>query len=319
MPHPHRIVDVAVAVITRTDGNFLLARRPEGKPYAGYWEFPGGKVNAGESLRHALDRELLEELAIHTQHAYPWITRIFTYSHATVRLCFYRVVEWRGDPQPCEKQELSWQSADNVCVEPMLPANAPILRALRLPPIYAITNAAEWGTEMTLSRIERALQDGVRLIQVREKAMAKKDLHTFTREIVALAHGYHAKVLVNVSGRDDDLYQIQSTGADGVHFSSAQLMNLATRPDFEWCAASCHNAEELVRAEQLGLDFAVLAPVLPTPSHPGVATLGWRRFAALIRDCSIPIYALGGLRYEDLPMAWEHRAHGIAVMRAAGS
>jgi 8-oxo-dGTP diphosphatase len=317
MSHPHPIVDVAVAVITRADGSFLLARRPAGKPYAGYWEFPGGKVNAGESRRHALERELLEELAIHAQHAYPWITRIFTYSHATVRLCFYRVVEWRGEPRPCEKQELSWQSADNVFVEPMLPANAPILRALRLPPVYAITNAAEWGTQMTLSRIERALKDGVRLLQVREKAMAKKELHAFAREIVALAHCYRAKVLVNTSGSDDDLYR--SVGADGVHFSSAQLMNLATRPDFEWCAASCHNAEELLRAEQLGLDFAVLAPVLPTRSHPGLPTLGWRKFAALIRECSIPIYALGGLRYEDLTTAWEHGAHGIAVMRAAGS
>jgi 8-oxo-dGTP diphosphatase len=199
----------------------------------------------------------------------------------------------------------------------MLPANAPILRALRLPPVYAITNAAEWGTQMTLSRIERALKDGVRLLQVREKAMAKKELHAFAREIVALAQGYRAKVIVSTSGSDDDLYR--SVGADGVHFSSAQLMNLATRPDFEWCAASCHNAEELLRAEQLGLDFAVLAPVLPTRSHPGLPTLGWRKFAALIRECSIPIYALGGLRYEDLTTAWEHGAHGIAVMRAAGS
>jgi 8-oxo-dGTP diphosphatase len=317
MSHPHPIVDVAVAVITRADGSFLLARRPEGKPYAGYWEFPGGKVNAGESRRHALERELLEELAIDAQHAYPWITRIFTYSHATVRLCFYRVVEWHGEPRPCEKQELSWQYADNVRVEPMLPANAPILRALRLPPVYAITNAAEWGTEMTLSRIERVLQDGVRLLQVREKVMAKKALHDFAREIVAVAHSYHAKVLVNVSGGDDDLYR--SVGADGVHFSSEQLMNLATRPNFEWCAASCHNSEELVRAEQLGLDFAVLAPVLPTRSHPGLPTLGWRKFAALIRESSIPIYALGGLRYEDLHIAWEHGAHGIGIMRAAGS
>jgi 8-oxo-dGTP diphosphatase len=69
MSHPHPIVDVAVAVITRADGSFLLARRPAGKPYAGYWEFPGGKVNAGESRRHALERELLEELAIQAQHA----------------------------------------------------------------------------------------------------------------------------------------------------------------------------------------------------------------------------------------------------------
>jgi 8-oxo-dGTP diphosphatase len=316
MPHHHKIVDVAVAVITRPDGSFLLARRPEAKPYAGYWEFPGGKVNAGEPLRHALDRELLEELAIHVQQAYPWITRIFTYSHATVRLCFYRVVAWHGEPRPCEKQELSWQSAGNVNVEPMLPANAPILQALRLPAVYAITNAAEWGTETTLDRVERALQGGVRLLQVREKTMANKALHAFTGEIVALAHRYNATVLVNVSGSDEHLYP--DARADGVHFSSAQLMNLETRPNSEWCGASCHNAEELARAEQLGLDFAVLAPVLPTLSHPDIPTLGWRKFAALIRDCSIPVYALGGLRREDLTTAWEHGAHGIAIMRAMG-
>jgi 8-oxo-dGTP diphosphatase len=316
MPHPHQVVDVAAAVITRADGSFLLARRPEGKPYAGYWEFPGGKVNAGETLRHALDRELQEELAIHVQQAYPWITRIFTYSHATVRLCFYRVVEWHGEPRPCEKQELSWQSAGNVTVEPMLPANAPILRALRLPPVYAITNAAEWGTEMTLMRMERGLQDGIRLLQVREKTMARKALHAFTSQIVTLAHHYDATVLLNASGSEANLYP--DTAADGVHFSSAQLMNLETRPNWGWCGASCHNAEELARAEQLGLDFAVLAPVLPTLSHPGMPTLGWQKFAALIRDCSIPVYALGGLRHEDLTTAWEHGAHGIAIMRAMG-
>jgi 8-oxo-dGTP diphosphatase len=316
MSHPHNTIDVAVAVITRADGSFLLARRPEGKPYAGYWEFPGGKVNAREPLRHALDRELLEELAMHVQQAYPWITRIFTYSHATVRLCFYRVVKWHGEPQPCEKQELSWQSVGNVSVEPMLPANAPILRALRLPPVYAITNAAEWGTEKTLTRVERALQDGTRLLQVREKTMTKKALRTFTSQIVALAHHYHAIVLLNISESDENLDP--DAGADGVHLSSAQLMNLETRPEVEWCGASCHNAEELARAEQLALDFAVLAPVLPTLSHPGIPTLGWRKFAALIRNCSIPVYALGGLRHEDLTTAWEHGAHGIAIMRAMG-
>ena len=148
--------------------------------------------------------------------------------------------------------------------------------------------------------------------------MAKKDLHTFTEEVVVLAHGYHAKVLVNVSGSDDDL--CGSDGADGVHFSSAQLMNLATRPDFNGAPHPVTTLRELIPARQIaGTGFRVLAPVLPTPSHPGVATLGWRKFAALIRECSIPIYALGGLRYEDLPIAWEHGAHGIAVMRAAGS
>ena len=316
MSHPHPVVDVAVAVITHADGSFLLARRPEGKPYAGYWEFPGGKVNAGEPLRQALERELEEELAIRVKQAYPWITRIFTYSHATVRLCFYRVVEWHGKPRPCEKQELSWQFSGNIAVEPMLPANTPILRALRLPAVYGITNAAEWGTEITLMRVEHALQNGIRLLQIREKAMRKKALHTFTSQIVELAHHYNAAVLLNVSGSEENPYR--DSAADGVHFSSAQLMSLQARPDYGWCGASCHNAEELARAEQLELDFAVLAPVLPTLSHPDSPTLGWQKFAALIRNCSIPVYALGGLRPEDLTTAWEHGAHGIALMRAMG-
>ena len=87
------IVEVVAAVILRPDGQFLLARRPGGKIYSGYWEFPGGKVESNESLLHALERELWEELGIQVRNAYPWVTRVFTYSHATVRLHFFRVVK----------------------------------------------------------------------------------------------------------------------------------------------------------------------------------------------------------------------------------
>jgi 8-oxo-dGTP diphosphatase len=313
MPQPSDIVEVAAAVITRQDGAFLLARRPKGKPYAGYWEFPGGKVNPGEPLLHALRRELLEELGIYVEHAYPWITRIFTYTHATVRLCFYRVVAWHGDPQPYENQELSWQFANNTRVEPMLPANAPVLRALDLPPVYAITNAAEWSPEVSLAQIECALQKGLRLVQIREKGMTKEALRAFTGDVVSLAHRSSAKVLVN--GDTGNVDFCRAAGADGIHFPSAQLMDLAKRPAIAWCGASCHNAEELFRAEQLDMDFAVLAPILPTLSHPSSATLGWQKFAALIHSCSIPVYALGGLHRDDLTTAWEHGAHGIAMMR----
>lgn len=314
MSQPSNIVEVAAAVITRSDGAFLLARRPKGKPYSGYWEFPGGKVNPDEPLLHALRRELLEELGIYIKHAYPWITRVFTYPHATVRLSFYRVVAWHGDPRPCENQELSWQFANNAGVEPMLPANAPVLRALQLPPVYAITNASEWGPEVALAGIECALQKGLRLVQVREKGMTGKALGDFTNQVVSLAHRNGAKVLVN--GDTGNAHFTREAGADGIHFTSAQLMNLAKRPDnIQWCGASCHNAEELFQAEQSGMDFVVLAPILPTLSHPGSANLGWRKFATLIRGCSIPVYALGGLHRDDLTIAWEHGGHGIATMR----
>jgi len=306
------IVEVVAAVILQPDGQFLLTRRPGGKVYSGYWEFPGGKVEPNESLLHALERELWEELGIHVRQAHPWLTRIFAYSHATVRLHFFRVVEWEGKPLPREKQGLSWQQPHQVEVSPILPANGPILQALLLPPVYAITQAMEIGIEPALKQIEQALQNGLRLLQIREKQMAKDVLREFSLQVLALAQSYQAKVLIN-----GDAELAREMGADGVHFTSSQLMALSCRPDPEYglCGASCHNAEELFAAEQLGLDFVVLGPVQSTLSHPGLPPLGWERFATLIRDYSLPVYALGGLHPEDLPTAQEMGAHGIAMMR----
>ena len=304
------VIEVVVAVITRSDGSFLLARRPEGKPYAGYWEFPGGKVEPGESRLHALNRELMEELGIHIELAYPWITRVFTYAHATMRLYFYKLVKWHGELRAYENQELFWQFASEIRIAPMLPANVPVLRALNLPSVYIITNAAELGVQVSLTQIESSFQQGSRLVQVREQLMIKDELRVFAHEVVGLAHRHGAQVLVN---NDVELYR--EIGMDGVHFSSAQLMGLSSRPNTNLCGASCHNTEELFHAEQLGMDFVVLGPVLPTLSHPGTAPMGWRKFAALIHDFSLPVYALGGLRLEDLTTAWEHGGHGIAMMR----
>ena len=307
------LVEVVAAVILRPDGQFLLTRRPGGKIYSGYWEFPGGKVEPGESLFHALERELWEELGIHVVHATPWITRIFTYTHATVRLHFFRVMQWEGQPAPREKQGLFWQSPQQVDVSPVLPANGPILQALALPPVYAITRAAEIGVEAALKQIEQALQNGLRLLQIREKQMTPDLLRDFAHRVLPLARTYQAKVLIN-----GDAELVRETGADGVHFTSSQLLALSSRPDPDYglCGASCHNAEELFAAEQLGLDFVVLGPVQTTLSHPGLAPLGWRRFATLIRGYPLPVYALGGLNAADLPIAQEMGAHGIAMMRS---
>lgn len=309
---PVSIVEVVAAVIMRPDGQFLLARRPEGKVYSGYWEFPGGKVEKNESLLHALERELWEELGIHVRHAYPWVTRIFTYSHATVRLHFFRVVEWEGALSSREEQGLFWQLPHQVEVSPILPANGPILQALLLPPVYAITHATEIGIGPALKQIEQALQNGLHLLQIREKQMAPDVLREFSRQVLLLARAYRATVLINGNAE-----LAREIGADGVHFTSSQLMAMSSRPDpaYGLCGASCHNAEELFAAEQLGFDFAVLGPVQSTRSHPELSPLGWRRFAALIRGYSLPVYALGGLHPEDLPIAREMGAHGIAMMR----
>lgn len=309
------IVEVAAAVIVRPDGNFLLTCRPEGKPYSGYWEFPGGKIETGEAPLHALDRELQEELGIQLIKAEPWITRKFTYPHATVRLHFYRITEWHGIPYGRENQLLSWQQPRHVEVKPMLPANSAVLRALMLPPIYAITNAAEIGVDASLRQIRQAFQNGLRLLQIREKTMDESLVHNFSEQVVALARSAGAQILINTDTAFR--HKMNAVSADGVHLSSAQLMTLTAPPgsDGGWHGASCHNAEELYQAEILGLDFVVLGPVYPTLSHADAKPLGWQKFAALIRDYSLPVYALGGMTHKDLTTAQEMGAHGIAIMR----
>ncbi|MEW6132718.1 MAG: Nudix family hydrolase [Pseudomonadota bacterium] len=305
------IIEVVAAVLTRANGEVMLASRPAGKVYAGYWEFPGGKVEAGESLEHALTRELKEELGIESPRATRWITKIFAYPHATVRLNFFRVWDWQGEPHPHEGQAFAWDDPAAHSVEPLLPANFPILKALQLPPVYAISHAKALGREAFLARLDAALENGLRLIQVRDKDLPEAERLDLAREVVRRARPYRARVLVN--GTPDLAH---AAGADGVHLDSGALMRCTVRPDCEWVGASCHDARELAHAAGLA-DFAMLSPVLPTESHPGEPTLGWERFAELAALSPIPVYALGGVTRDDLYIARKNGAHGIAMLRGA--
>jgi 8-oxo-dGTP diphosphatase len=306
------MVEVAVAVIERADGAFLLAQRPAGKVYAGWWEFPGGKVDEGESADAALARELHEELGVEVRRAYPWITRVYVYSHATVRLHFFRVTAWSGEPHPREDQAIRWQRLGAPMAEPMLPANAPVLRSLALPLEYGITSAETLGRDEMLMRIERRLASGLRLIQVRDKTLAHRE--DFARSVVALARRYGAKVLVN-----GDEQSARAVGADGVHWSAARLDQAAERPQDLLCGASCHTVAELERAAALECDFAVLGPVRETSTHPESRPLGWQAFARLARGAPMPVFAIGGLRPADLDDARSHGAHGLAMIRGSWS
>lgn len=307
-----KCIEVAAAVLQRSNGDFLLAKRPAGKIWAGYWEFPGGKIEVGETPYHALARELHEELGITVKIAYPWVTRLFAYPHTTVRLHFFRVTEWSGELHPHEGQEFSWQPASHVHVAPVLPANGPVLRALELPSLYAISNVQELGEEEFFRRLEVALCNGLRLLQLREKSFTREALRELALKLLPPLRQYEAHLIINA-----DVELAKEVGADGVQLTAKQLALIGERPDVPWCAASCHDADELQRAEELGCDFAVLSPVLPTLSHPGSPSLGWEEFSRMIRGRSIPVYALGGLQLSDMETAWQHGAHGAALLRQA--
>ena len=297
------MIEVAAAVIQRADGAFLLAQRPAGKVYAGYWEFPGGKVEPGEPADRALARELHEELGIDIGPAYPWITRVYTYPHGTVRLNFFRVDEWQGDPHPREDQAISWQKPRAPMAAPMLPANAPVLASLALPAEYAVTAAGQYGVSDMLARVERRLKQGLRLVQVREPELSAAERERFTTEVIRLAHAHDCRVMTKAS----------FPGADGIHFTAAQLKTLDKKPD-GLAAASCHTRKELERAMQLELDFAVLGPV-----RDKSPALGWESFREIAASSSIPVYAIGGLTRADLKDAWRAGAHGVAMIRGAWS
>ena len=149
-------------------------------------------------------------------------------------------------------------------------------------------------------------------MQLREQDLPREEVGELARRVMALAHAHGAKVLLN-----GDVALAQEVGADGVQLTATQLAGLHERPEVDWCAASCHNIEELRRAEALGCDFALLSPVLPTLSHPGAPHLGWGNFAAIAAGSSIPVYALGGLARDDMQTAWQHGAHGISLLRQA--
>lgn len=306
------VTEVAAAVLTQPDGRVLLAQRPAGKPYAGYWEFPGGKVEPGESLDAALARELHEELGIVVTRACRWITRVFEYPHATVRLNFFRVFAWQGEPHPHEGQVFSWQLPNAVGVTPLLPANFPIVKALSLPPVLGISHAESLGVDTFLARLDVALANGLRLIQLRDKSLPDDVRLQLAHATVRRAHLHGARVLVN--GPPE---LARAAGADGVHLDSSAAAALSARPDCEWIGVSCHNAAELGHAAALDADFALLSPVLPTLTHPGAATLGWEAFSALAAASPIPVYGLGGLGRADVAQAQSHGAHGVALLRGA--
>jgi len=310
--HPSEVVDVAAAVIERDDGSFLLAQRPQGKAYAGYWEFPGGKVEAGEPVAEALRRELHEELAIDLVQAYPWITRVYSYPHATVRLHFHRVLKWQGEPHPHEEQALAWQRCGALSVAPMLPANAPVLKALSLPIVYAITHAWETGVGRALAQLDDALAKGLRLVQIREGKLERPAREAFAAQVAQRVHALGGIVLVNSDER-----LAGRIGADGVHLPAQALMAARQRPQFEWCGASCHDAAELARAAELGVDFAVLGPVLEKPGQPDLPGIGLQRFGDLAGGRPLPVFALGGMRWSDLDSARARGAHGVAMIRGA--
>jgi 8-oxo-dGTP diphosphatase len=166
------------------------------------------------------------------------------------------------------------------------------------------------GEVAFFAALDQALEQGLRLVQVREKQLSSDELERFGSEMVRRCTAVGAKVVIN-----SDIELARKIDAAGVHLPTAQLLSLKAKPEGMLSGASCHNREELEHAAELGLDYVLLAPVNVTKTHPDKQPLGWDRFAELIHELPMPVYALGGMTMGDMETAWKHGAHGVAMLR----
>jgi 8-oxo-dGTP diphosphatase len=312
MPDQH--VEVVAGVLEEARGRVLLARRTEGRDLAGLWEFPGGKREPGETPEAALARELREELGIEAEIGAPLIRVPHRYPHKRLQLDVRRVAAWRGTPKGQESQALAWVPRHKLASYQMPSADRPVVAALLQPDRYLVTPAPAPGDDATwLDRLQRALDAGVRRVQLR--AAPDTDPGQWRALVVAAAG------LCRVTGADVLVNGDVALARDlhiGVHVRALQLRELHKRPlrDDLLVAASCHDAEDLRRAEDIDCDFGVLGPVRPTPTHPDAVGIGWDRFAALREEVALPMYAIGGLSPDAISVARAHGAQGVAAIRS---
>ena len=304
-------VHVVAGVITDARGRILLARRTEGRDLAGLWEFPGGKVDPGETPEQALIRELREELDIDARVGERVIAVPQQYPHKRLRLDVRRIAAWSGTLKGLDGQALAWVPEHKLASYAMPDADRPVVAALRAPAHYLVTPEPDDDDALWLSTLRKALDAGMKRVQLRAYGTGPLRWRRLVERAAMHARDAGADVLVN-----GDIELATALGI-GVHLRASQLNGLSARPLSRPLPviASCHSHEELARAQALGCDAAVLGPVLATPSHPGQPGIGWERFVEMRERVAIPIYAIGGMTRGDVELARSHGAQGVAAIR----
>lgn len=309
-------LQVAVGVVKNPEGKILISLRHADLHQGGLWEFPGGKIESSETAEQALARELKEEINITVTTATPLITVKHQYPDRLVQLNVFLVEQFSGEAKSLEGQPFKWVTPAELEHYAFPAANQPIITAARLPHHYAILDDADEA--LLLTNLQKILNRGVKLIQARLKTLPPAAVEKFIEQAYPLCQQQQALLLMNSAVECP-------AEVDGIHLTSRDLMALrlssgqalTTRPgNSKWLAASCHNLEQLLHAQNIGVDFVVLAPVLATKTHPGAASLGWEQFAELVTKVNLPVYALGGMTESSLDQAQHNGGQGIAAIRA---
>jgi 8-oxo-dGTP diphosphatase len=309
-----KYLHVAVGVIENNLGQILIAKRPESAHQGGLWEFPGGKVDPGETCQQALVRELNEELAIHVAKSEPLIQIRHNYSDKSVLLDVHKVTNFSGEPKGNEGQPVAWVNPESLSQYTFPAANQPIIQAVMLPRFCAITGSFESLNDFA-EKFSRLVSYQHKMVQLRIENFSLNQ------------HNEYLRIAKKICGKDIQL-QVNATAAEflkidsdyklGLHLNSSSLMQLESRPidNNVLLGASCHSLAELKQAEKIQVDYVFLSPVKPTKSHPHTNVLGWEKFKELISQINIPVYALGGLDETDSFQAIQSGAQGVASISA---
>lgn len=304
-------IHVAVGVIINSDGNILIAKRPDNAHQGGLWEFPGGKLEIDEPVEIALKRELHEELGIDVLHAHPLIRIHHDYTDKQVLLDVWKITAFNGNAHGKEGQPVKWVAPKELDQYDFPEANKPIIMAAQLPDRYMITGEYPSLKEM-LEHVEKRIQMGIRLVQLRAHYLADNEYLAWASKLVELCSHRGCLLLLN---RNPEV--IANLESPGVHLSSRTLMGCKYRPSVKGklLSASVHNMDELEKAMAIGVNFVVIAPVLTTATHPEATPLGWNKLYELTEKATIPVYALGGMKKEHIEKAQQCGAQGIAAIR----
>lgn len=310
----NNIVHVAVAVIKNQHGQTFIAKRPANTHQGGLWEFPGGKLETNESVLDALKRELVEEVGITLIQASPLIRIHHDYDDRSVLLDVWNIDEYVGNAFGKEGQEVCWIDDNEFSSYNFPAANLPIIKAVQLPNKYLITGDFSDEDDF-IKKLKSAIRNGIQLIQFRAHQLSNDDYMNYAKKTYDICVKGNIKLLLNTPLFVYEEYHANEF-SDGIHLTSKELKLLSENSVAKntLISASVHNSEELLFSHQLKIDFVVISPVNKTQSHPNSLPLGWNNFYQLTEKAKIPVFALGGMSEQDLNIARDNGAQGIAAI-----
>ena len=310
------IVHVAVAVIRNQTGQVFITRRPGHVHQGGLWEFPGGKLEGGESIQDALQREIMEENGISILESRPLIKIPYQYPDKQVLLDVWEVLQFSGEPHGKEGQACEWRNVHELHKVSFPAANRSIVSAVQLPSHFLVTPEPGPDIDLFISRLEERISNGIHWLQLRARNLSNSDYLALAKDVCAICEKADAHVMLRT-----DVKTITELNGAGLHVSAEQLMQLSVRPlpTDVWFSASCHTQAEIERANVLGVDFIYIGSVNETSSHENIEPIGWEEFSHLANIAIMPAYAIGGMTLADSIKSRELGGQGVAAISALWS